>query len=250
MKHLLFTGLLFFLVLNLNAQANLSDSSVNMHIVSFNFSTNLTGADMHDRFENANLVGLGYGFKWKNNFYFGIDGRFMFSARVKEKNMLDSMRTSSGYIITGQGLLEDVVFEERGFTVLIKAGKIFPVYGPNPNCGLFATGGIGFMQHQIIFNYTNGPIYQLEGNYSQGYDRLTNGLTLYESIGYQYFSNHNFGNFHIGFDFWQAFTQNRRSWNFDTMEHDSKKRLDLLFGINLGLDLPFYKRAPEEFYIN
>ena len=250
MKHLPFFALLLFSVFTGYGQSSISDSSVSMQIVSVNYSFNLPAADMKKRFGNTNLVGLSYGYKWKNNVFFGLDGRFMFGTRVSETNMLDKLRTSSGYIITGQGLLEDITYEERGFTALLKVGKIFPVFGPNPNCGISASAGLGFMQHKIIFRFTNGPIYQLEGKYTDGYDRLSNGLALYESIGYQYFSNRNFGNFHFGFEFWQGFTQNRRSWNFDTFEHDSQKRLDLLFGIYLGIDLPLYKRAPEEFYIN
>jgi hypothetical protein len=47
-------------------------------------------------------------------------------------------------------------------------------------------------------------------------------------------------NFLAGFEFYQGFTQGRRSFNFDTRSRESEKRLDLLFGVRLGWTLPFY----------
>jgi hypothetical protein len=55
-------------------------------------------------------------------------------------------------------------------------------------------------------------------------------------------------NFYIGIELMQAFTMNRRSYNFDTMETDYTKRTDLLFGLRAGWILPLYARAPKAYY--
>ncbi len=46
----------------------------------------------------------------------------------------------------------------------------------------------------------------------------------------------------------QAFTQNRRGYNFDLMQADHKKRLDLLSSVKAGIFIPLYKKAPNDFY--
>jgi hypothetical protein len=45
-----------------------------------------------------------------------------------------------------------------------------------------------------------------------------------------------------------GFTKSRRSFNFDTMEQDLQKRLDIYFGPRVGFILPLYKKMPKDFY--
>ena len=61
-------------------------------------------------------------------------------------------------------------------------------------------------------------------------------------------SNNRLLNFYFGFECLEGFTQNRRSYDFDLMSHDSKKRLDILYGARVAWILPLYKKAPAEFY--
>ena len=56
-------------------------------------------------------------------------------------------------------------------------------------------------------------------------------------------------NFYFGFEFIQGFTQNRRDFNFDTMEKDDKKRNDFLNSFKVGWIFPLYKRAPQKYYM-
>ena len=54
-------------------------------------------------------------------------------------------------------------------------------------------------------------------------------------------------NFSLGFEFTEGFTQNQRSYNFDTRMQDTEKRLDLLYSLKLALTVPIYlKKANEE----
>ena len=47
-------------------------------------------------------------------------------------------------------------------------------------------------------------------------------------------------NFTLGVEAIQGFTQNRRSFNFDTQMQDTAMRLDALLGAKLTWTLPFY----------
>jgi hypothetical protein len=47
----------------------------------------------------------------------------------------------------------------------------------------------------------------------------------------------------------EGFTQSRRSYDYDLMKQDTKKRLDILYGGKVAWILPLYKKAPQEFYI-
>ena len=244
-----YTLLLMLIFINKSySQQNINDSSIRMTIVSINYAFYLTGGDMAKRFGNSNSLGLTCSFKNTANYLFSASFDYLFGSNIKETDMLDHLRTSAGYLITGQGLLADVIMEERGYDLLLKAGKLKSFNWPNPNSGIYCQIGAGFIEHKISFKYNNGPLNQLSKEYIKGYDRLTNGMTLYECIGYQFFSKHNLGNFHIAVEFLQAFTKNRRSWNFDTMEQDTHLRYDLLYGINIGMDLPLYKRAVDQYF--
>jgi hypothetical protein len=212
------------------------------------FAYQFPGGDLADRFGNNYNVGGTFQWKTKKNWLFGIDGNFMFGEDVKENNVLQKISTSEGFIIGQDGYYADVYLYERGFMFSAKAGKIFPVIGPNPNSGLVATLGAGLLQHKIRIEDKGNMAPQLNDDYKKGYDRLTNGLSITEFIGYINFSNHRLVNFMAGLEFTQAFTQNRRNYNFDTMERDDKSRLDLLFGVRVVWLITFYKRMPKEFY--
>ena len=55
-------------------------------------------------------------------------------------------------------------------------------------------------------------------------------------------------NFELNFDFIQGFTSEVRAYNFDTGLPTIKSRVDLLFGIRLVWNLPFYLGSEEVVY--
>ncbi len=229
---------------------NIRDSSVSFLMIGGTFAYQMPGGDMADRFGNDFNVGGTFQWKTKKNWIFGIDGNFFFSDAVRESNILDKISTSQGYVIGEDGYYADVFLYERGFIFSGKAGKIFPVIGPNRNSGLMTTLGVGLLQHKIRIQDSGNTAPQLSDDYKKGYDRLTNGLSLTEFLGYVNFGSHRLVNFMAGFEFTQAFTKNRRSYNFDTMMRDDKSRLDLLFGFRVAWIIPLYKRMPKEYYYN
>lgn len=235
---------------SLSAQHNIRDSTISFVMIGATVAYQLPGGDMADRFGNNFNTGGVFQWKSKTNWILGIEGDFLFAESVKENNILDKYLTPDGNIIDGQGSYAIVSLRERGLKAEIKAGKIFPVIGPNKNSGLMATLGIGYLQHKIKIETPGNPIPYLEGDYLKGYDRLSTGIELTEFLGYMNFSNRRLINFYAGIEMTQAFTKNRRQMNFDTGTSDNKSRTDLLFGIRIGWVFPIYKRIADQIYIN
>jgi len=206
------------------------------------------GGDMADRFYNDYNVGAFLNYKFANNWLIGVEGSFLFADKVKENNILDSISTADGNIIGETGEYSQIYLYERGYLLTLRAGRLFSVLGPNKNSGLLVTAGAGFLEHKIRIDVDKEDVPELTKEYKKGYDRLTNGLALTENINYLYCGNRRLLNFMIGFEATQAFTQNRRAYNFDQRKKDDKKRLDLLYGIKLCWFFPLYRHAATSYY--
>jgi hypothetical protein len=232
------------------AQKAVKDSSEKVFLLGPSFAFQLPGADLAERFGNNFNVGGQFTAKLKSNWLLGIEGQFIFGDQIKENNILDSIRTQQGFIIGTNGGYADVFLYERGFNFFIKAGKVFPAFHSNLNSGIMATIGAGLLQHKIRIENDDNNVPQLHGDYIKGYDRLTNGLSFTEYIGWIHLGKSRLANFSAGFEFTQAFTKSRRTFNFDEMKRDDEKRLDLLFGLRASWFIPFYKGKPKDFYYN
>lgn len=214
------------------------------------FAFQLPGGNLADRFGHNFNVGGSFMRKLKSNWLLGIEGQFIFGDQLKENHIMDSINTQQGFLIGTNGGYADVFLYERGFHFFVKAGKIFPVFKSNPNSGIMATVGAGLLQHKIRIENDDNNVPQVHDDYVKGYDRLTNGLSITEFIGWIHLGGNRIANFSAGFEFTQAFTQNRRSFNFDEMRQDDTKRLDLLYGFRASWYIPFYKKKPKDFYYN
>jgi hypothetical protein len=251
-KHvLIFTTVfcsLLFCSSRLQSQSNIRDSSIAMNIVGINYGLQMPVGDMADRFGTNSKIGLDYSYKFKDNLFLGVNGGYIFGGKVKEDSILAGIANEQGLIIGNDGKFAEIRMFERGYYVSLIFGKLFTFKKPNPNSGILVVAGPEFMQHKISIQPLGNTVPQLDEQYRKGYDRLTNGVGLLESVAYYYFSNHYLVNFYFGFDFIQSFNENRRDFNYDTMEKDDKKRVDLLFGLKAGWMLPIYKKAPSKFY--
>ncbi len=206
----------------------------------------LPQADLTQRFGGSALVGMEVSYQLKSGWLFGVSGGHLFGNNVLERDIMSNITTASGDIITANGVYEDYRLRTFGWVMNARVGKIIPVIGPNVNSGLLVDFGLGIMQHKIWIEtpVINSP--QLEGDYKKGYDRLTNGLSLNQFIGYQHLSNNRLINFYVGVDVHEGFTQNRRSVNYNTGLKDDRQRLDVLIGLKAGWILPLYHRAEKE----
>ena len=190
----------------------------NVFLLGLNAAYQIKGGDYADRFGDNQSIGIGGEYVTnKHNFIFGFHTYFNFGNNVIE-DVLSTLRTPDGAIIGNNRLLASVFLRERGIYGGVHVGKLFSLLKSNPRSGIRVTVGAGFLQHKIRIQDDTRTVVQLTGEYKKGYDRLTNGLALTEFIGYQHISKNRFVNFYLGVEFTQGFTQNRRSWNFDTNE--------------------------------
>ncbi len=246
MYRCLFFTILLFLYGTLFCQVK--DTSAVIPMISFNTGYDIPAADMAKRFGPNLKAGLSFTIKWPHFFLLGADFNYLFSEKLNETGIFDNLKTSSGVIINRFGEIARIKLSERGFYAGIKAGKLFPRYGPNPHCGIIATFSAGMLQHKINIENDGNNVPQLLGDYTKGYDRLTNGLALQQFVGYMFMNNKGTYNFYAGLEFTQGFTQSRRSWDFDRQCRDTQKRIDLLFGIRAGWIIPLYRRMSTEYY--
>ncbi len=217
-------------------------------MVKFSYAFQIPGGDLADRFGYNSNVGINFSIKTKKDLLFGASGSFIFGDQIKENGILDSLKTSSGFIINQSGNPSIVRLFERGLVVSLYIGKLFPVLSSNKNSGIIATAGPVFMIHKIKMDDIGRQSPQLVSPYPKGYDRLTAGFGANEFMGYMYIGKNRILNFFGGFEFTQAMTKSQRSFDYDLMRADTKKRLDLLSGIRVGWILPLYKKTPDEFY--
>jgi len=250
MKKYFFYGLVVYFLASQQsfAQMNVRDSVFSFSMIAITAGYQVPGGDMADRFGNNFSVGAAFQRKIKGNWLWGADMNLIFGGEVKENTILSDLMTSQGAIIGANGNYAEVLLHERGYSLFLKAGKIFPVMGPNRNSGLTATVGVGFIQHKIRIEDKGNLVPALSAEYQKGYDRLTNGLCLSQFLGYTNFSNSRLINFYAGLEAMEGFTRNRRSYNFDTQMKDDTRRMDFFLGAKIGWLIPLYKKVPKEYY--
>lgn len=230
------------------AQGDIRDTSIALTAVTASYSYQIPTGDLAIRFGNNSNIGLSAFYKNKRNYFLGVEGSFLFGDQVEEPGLLRNVINSAGQIVDKDGVMADVLIYERGWTAMAVAGKIIPVAGPNPNCGMLLKLGVGYMRHKIRIQTQNNDVPQLENDYLEGYDRLSGGPMLSLLIGYQHFGNQRLINFMAGFELTTAFTEPLRAYNFDTGKSESGTRYDGLMGLRVGWCLPIYKRSDDRFH--
>lgn len=234
------------------AQRNVRDTIIGTPILSIHYGGNWTGGDLKDRYGYLNHLGFLTGYKTNKNFFWGLDANFIFGNRINMLDPLRFLRDSKGNITDQNGDPGVVVYNSRGFNANVAFGKVFPVWSPNGNSGIFVHGGAGFLAHKLRIETNSQVIPAIEDPYRKGYDRLTSGLNLHQFIGYSFMANQGVLNFYGGFYFQQGFTKNRRLINFDEPDIpvSTDLRLDLQYGFKLGWMIPVYRRLPKDYYFD
>lgn len=177
-----------------------------------------------------------------------INGEFiyLFSDNVKE-DVLAPLRTTSGTILGDDEQAADIIFKERGFYLGLGVGRLIPLsQSSRSGIKLMVNGGI--LQHQIKFADERNSAAQIRAGRYVGYDRLTRGFALKETVAYKHLSKDRRLNFEFALDFVQGFTSEVRAYNYDTGLATIDKRLDLLIGARIIWNLPFYKGSMETIY--
>ncbi|MDD4848693.1 MAG: hypothetical protein PHR53_08025, partial [Bacteroidales bacterium] len=197
-------------------------------------------------------IGGGYTFKSKKNWLLGVDFNFMFGQQIKnEAALYHLLETNNEFIISIDGSVSEVRTHERGFNAFLKFGKLFSVLAPNPNSGFFVDAGLGLLTYKYRIDNVKGMAQPLSGEYPKGYDRLTTGFALRESVGYLFLSNSRLANFFVSFDFIQSFSHRQRDYDFDLMQYtDKSTKMDYLYSIRIGWIFNLYRRSTPDYFYN
>ncbi len=239
---LLMPGFLF-------AQVSIGDSAIRLATLEVTYRGGLPGEDLGQRFGYLSCMGLQSSIKFANNFYLSGGVQVLFGDVVKENDVLRHIAEQGGLLIGNTGVLTGYRINATGWLVPLSIGKIFPIFpGHNPNSGVYVEIGGQYLRHRLGFQSYDDDVVQITGDYRKGYDRLTAGFGLRQSVGYTFFDPKGYVNFSIGLDLSQSFTRGQRTIQFDTGLPDDTPRLDLLTGLRASWTFPLYQRAPDRSY--
>ncbi len=188
-----------------------------------------------NRFGSASSIGVGVNyFDVAHGFRYGINGNYFFGTDVKE-DVLAPLRTPDGNILSDLNTYADVQLRERGLYLGADIGKIFKLKNNGDYFqGISLNVGAGFLMHYIRIQDANKNALQLQEPYTTGYDRLTAGAALEESVAYHYISHDKTVNFFLRLEATEGFTKNQRGYNFDTRQYDNNMKFDILLTARIG----------------
>lgn len=244
-KTLVAIALLFPLIAS--AQS-VKDTSLQLHMFSFHVNGNLPGGDLAERYGANAGVGANYWFKTRSNWIFKGEFTYYSSQNFKEDTIFRLIMDSHDNFTNINGEYSELSAYMRGYYAGLKVGRLFPVFGPNPNSGLMVTASAGFMEYKTYLYQELKDVPLLNGEYQKGWDQLSNGFAMNQFIGYLHLDSHQPINFYVGFDFHQIWATNRRDWNFAMMGPDHTLRKDLMFGIRFGWIFPVNKKVSDTYY--
>lgn len=78
------------------------------------------------------------------------------------------MIADNGDIVDQGGQPAAVLLYERGYTVMLTAGRSMPIVGPNPNSGLLLKLGGGYMRHKVRVERRTTPCPPWRASTSRG----------------------------------------------------------------------------------
>ena len=234
------------------SQRNVSDSCISTPWIGVHYGGNWTSGDLADRYGFLNHIGGIAGYKTNKNWFWGVEGNFIFGNKVNIPNLFDALKDSKGNITDMNGDIARVLLYARGFNANVSVGKIIPVLSPNKNSGIFVYAGVGYLLHKMRIETNDQVVPSIELSYKKGYDRLTIGPNTNQFVGYAFMANRGFINFYAGFYAQQGFTKNQRDVFFDQPDVPVSKawRTDIQIGFKVGWFIPVYKRQPKEYYYN
>lgn len=246
-KHTL-TAILLLLFNYGFAQKSITDSVIAIPLIETSFSLQKPGGDLADRFGNNLSVNFGGYFKTKKNFTFGLQVQNLSGDNVKGvEDILGDVATEFGPI-DGGGQIAEIIYNERGMNTTLQVGKVFNIIGPNPNSGIWIQFGAGYFWNKVKIQNSDNRAIILTDEFIKGYDRLAEGFSLNQSIGYLHLSDKKLLNFSIAFEVMEAFTTNKRKYSYKDMAVIDESYTDILYGLRFSWILPLYKKSETKYH--
>lgn len=243
--------LLAFMPLIMSAQYDIKKEKIPTWMFSVNYAYQVPDKDTKILYDNNSLIGGSLLYKTPKNWMFSFNGNFISgnSVNISREDLFGDILDNNGEIITGDGIYGSYALFERGAHFQICVAKIFPVLSPNPNCGFFVQGGIGYLYNRLRTEFGSyaSPPPALAGDYIYGYDKTRGGFAWSGELGYLFLSNTRVFNFSLSLVFTKAYTKPMRKWDFKTGK-DTNNYIDQYIGIKGAIYIPTYKRKPAEFY--
>ncbi len=234
----------FFICLSLTSVAQKNKQSA----ITFGYTHQLPVGQLAERFGDNSYIGFSYLKERENNFFYGIEGGYLFSNNIKDTSIFDNITTSNGAIIGADGRYSNINLMQRGFDAHAFIGHAYHLK-ENSLSGLYLSAGMGFLQHQIFIDTKNQNIPQLNEEYKKGYDLLTNGISTKYEISYKHYSPNGRFQMYAGMNMTIAYTKNKRPFLFDKSEYTPNTgSWDNLIGINMGVIIPIQRKNKEEFH--
>jgi len=219
-------------------------------LIPIGISTASPEGDLKASYGPFGIVNIGAFYKTKSNWLFGTDFTFFFGNQVKI-NPISALSINSNTMIGNDGYASTITRSFRGlYAPTLKIGKIFPMpigKRADQNSGFALIGGAGYFAHKIRYADISRNIPLIQTDLVKGYDRLSTGLGLQETISYLYLSTNRRVNFTLALDLYQGFTQNKRV-NYDLRGTLPEKRFDFIYALRLAWVLPVYGQRANEFY--
>ena len=225
-------------------------SKVRNNVLSGNFtySFHYPRGDMQDRFGPSLELGIGVDYiTHKRRIIFGWTGTLLFGNDVRE-DVLEVITNDNGDLVGTNQQVGIVSQKQRGFYTGLHIGKVFN-FSQTSLSGIRFTFGAGLLSHKIRLQDDIGTVNLLKGDNIKGFDRLTNGLSFHQFLGYQHFGKSGLFNVFAGVEAYEGFTMSRRNFDNTLMRRDDLERMDILLGIKFGFMLKFnFTENPEEIY--
>ena len=200
--------------------------------------------------------GVDYKYKFLSNWLLFANGDVFFgndnlTQRTDRMGIWSSDPTP--IIIGTNGTDATVTCYNRGVQFQAGVGKIFAFSEKNPNSGLMAKAGGGWMQDMTVFMLNEVHAPQLEGDYARLYDHQRRGFLLSESIGYIFMSNHrNLMNASIEFEVSQYWSRSTRDYMIDHVMGlqgpDNNRYFDLLYTLRVTWMFPLTGRPTYDYF--
>lgn len=242
--------LLIFLSFQSFAQRNVEDEIIGTPMVGMHYTSIFPAGDLSERYGYLNQLGITAGYKDRGNFVYGIEGNLYFGNRIPNDSIFNFMTDNLGNISEADGQFAAVEVLARGFNIHAHIGKIIPIFGSNPNSGLYVSfgGGYSLLRYRIQTTYEFVPI--LEAENTKLYDRQTIGFSMHQFIGYSLINASRPIHFYIGLYANQGFSTFTRSWFYDAGPSPDGILRDYQFGLRAGWYIPIYKRKAKTLYFD
>ncbi len=221
------------------------NSTPNIVLITATYGTGFPAADLADRFGTHFLIGGELHYLTRKGLVIGGGGQFIFGNNIKE-DPLAGLRTPDGNIISQEREYGEVNISQRGYYLGADFGYLLSI-GKNRS-GIRMTLGGGLLYHKFRLKAGSGTIPQLEDPYVKGYDRLSSGPAIRQSIVYNYISTNRLLNFYAGIESIQGFTKNRRGYNYDLNTVSEGSRTDVIFAIKVGWHIPIFTGEGADIY--